>query len=187
MRNNSSSPRLQDHLDDLAGRINIACDDICKVSANALALALAAGDLLHESQVQVPRKWGRWLRENCPDLKPSTARLYIRLAKHRAKVEHAESIQAARRLITEPKPKVKKSSPAGRGQRRAAAGDKLGQTVTNAFRQALSLQKDALEGELAPGVVNALNGSLGRLQSAGLTLHDIDVRINASARRAHAA
>ena len=110
--------KQQEDLDDLADRIRQAHDDIRRVSANALALALAAGDLLIEAKIHVPpKKWSFWLRKNC-FMGRSTARLYVQLAQHRTEIEDEISrfpdlsLRAARRLITakNPKPSAEKAT-----------------------------------------------------------------------------
>jgi hypothetical protein len=88
-------------------------DEISKAktaSANALAHGIEAGLALCAAQQKVPiGGWKKWLGENC-SIGESTARLYMRLAEHRAVIE-AEiargvdlSLRAARLLISAPKP-----------------------------------------------------------------------------------
>jgi hypothetical protein len=117
---NSSRSVSQDDLTDLAGRIRTYQQEIERASLTALALVLAAGDLLKAAKVAVPpKKWGHWLRENCL-LGLSTARLYMQLAEHRADIEAEASrfpglsIRTARRLIS--KPKESKPKPATKGE-----------------------------------------------------------------------
>jgi Protein of unknown function (DUF3102) len=184
IENNTAPASPQAGLAAIARRIRDEHQASARAFANALSHALNAGDGLIEAQNLVPaNRWGQWLRNYC-SMGSSTARLFMQLARERQTIE-AEisrvpdlSLRAARRLIATPKPKPR---PAGtqQGPRQAAAGGKLARTVTGALRQALSLQKDAPTGEIAPGVANALNGILSRLQSAGLTLHDINIGIRA--------
>jgi len=171
----------------LAKTVRTAHQAVGTAMRNAVTHSLDAGDALIEAQGLVPAgQWGRWLRENC-FLSTRTAQLYMQLAVHRTEIEvelervTSLSLRAARRLIMTPK-----SGSAGVQDQRQATAGKLERTVTSALRQALSLQKDASEGVVAPGVANALNGILGRLQSAGLTLHDITIEIRGtkSAKRA---
>lgn len=179
-------PEAEQQLAALAERIRDEHQAVQRAFANALAHALNVGDALIEAKGRVTMGWGRWLRKNC-SMGESTARLFVQLAHHRPVIESEMSrvpglsLRAARRLIVTPKSKSGRPE----GQRQAAVG-KLERTVTAALRQALSLQKGAPEGVAAPGIANALNGILSRLQSAGLTLHEISIEIRKpkSARRA---
>jgi hypothetical protein len=97
-------------LTELADRIRAADTAVRAAMANALAKALDAGDDLIEAKKRAPAGgWIRWIKNNCGDMPRSTAKLYMRLAKHRTEIEKERekspnlSLQAARRLITKPK------------------------------------------------------------------------------------
>ena len=66
---------------------------------------------------------------------------------------------------------------------RAGYDSNLGEVVTKAVRQALSLQLNAPKDAVAPGVANALNAILNRLRSVGLDLHDVEIVIRAASRK----
>jgi hypothetical protein len=185
---NNIQPNIQQDLDDLARRVRDAIEAANSAFRNALRKALDAGAALLEAQAQVPAsEWQRWLKDNC-FLSMRTAELYMQLARNRETIE-AElsrvpglSLRAARRLISTPK-----SNPAPKGKRTTAAATMpLETTLAKALRQALSLQAQATDGAIAPGVANALNGLLNRLHAAGLDLHDLHlvIRTRTRARRA---
>jgi hypothetical protein len=94
-------------LDQLVRRVRVAHRAVQALAANALAAALEAGHALIEIRTQVSGSWGLCLRANGLP-KPSTARLYMQLARHRDEVEAALranptiSLRAMRRLIAKP-------------------------------------------------------------------------------------
>jgi hypothetical protein len=96
-------------LDQLALRICTAHKAVQAVWSNALDQAFIAGDGLIEVKKRgVTIGWKRWLREVC-HLAPSTAALYVQIAKHRVEIEAKLqedpnlSLRAARRLISKRK------------------------------------------------------------------------------------
>jgi hypothetical protein len=109
-------------LDELAVQIRTGISKCQAATANALAAAINTGDALLQAQSKVLAAgipWQRWLRDNC-FIADSTAKLYMRLARHRSEIEArindgvALSLRAARRLIA----KKPGHPPRHRGQRR---------------------------------------------------------------------
>jgi hypothetical protein len=103
-----------DHLDDLAARARNEHHLVQAASANALAHALNAGDILVEAKSKVAKRaWKAWLG-TC-SIAASTARLYQQLSRHRAEIEAAIcggaelSLRGARQLISKPCPRRKAS------------------------------------------------------------------------------
>jgi hypothetical protein len=102
-------------LEGLAATIRDAHEAVLAATANALAAALDAGDALitakaRVTEVRVTGGWTPWVQKYCR-LGESTARLYMQLARHRAKIESEVervgelTLCGARRLITKKPPK----------------------------------------------------------------------------------
>jgi hypothetical protein len=97
-------------LDELAERVRVAHKAVQTASANALAAALVAGDALIEAKNHRVGLigWEGWVKAHCR-VGLSTARLYMQLARGRAKIEAALkdnpllSLREARRLLAKPK------------------------------------------------------------------------------------
>ncbi len=95
-------------VDDLAAIVRHELQQARQAWSNALDHAMKAGDALIAVQPKVAARginWKKWLRDNC-FVAPSTAELYMQLARHRDQIE-AElkrnvelSLRAARRLIS---------------------------------------------------------------------------------------
>jgi hypothetical protein len=120
----NSEPVVQnDHcsvpLEDLARRIRDAHKAVQAATANALAAAFEAGEGLIEARRCVSGGWEGWIQTNCR-FGASTARLYVQLARGRAKIEAKLkedpnfSLRAARRLLAQPKSKPEKPDPVAR-------------------------------------------------------------------------
>lgn len=91
-----------DPVAELLARARDAHDAIRVDDATALARALDAGDALIEAKARVGRgEWSERLAQT--GIPPSTARLYMRLARNRARIMAAgcTSIRQARELLTE--------------------------------------------------------------------------------------
>jgi hypothetical protein len=112
---------FQQPLEELVARVRRAHKVVEAAWANALARALDAGDVLLELQEEfrncrVSTPWRRLLEEQC-SVPWSTAKFYMRLARHREKIEAKMalfpelSLRAARRLIAEPAKKESKPKP----------------------------------------------------------------------------
>lgn len=106
-------------VDELAAVVRDEISKAKTASANALAHGIAAGEALCAIQLKLPeRGFAKWLRENC-SIAESTAKLYMQLARHRAKIE-AEiargvdlSLRAARLLVSSaPKDPSSRKEPA---------------------------------------------------------------------------
>ena len=99
----------QVNLERLAAVVRDEIQQARKAWSNALGHAMNAGDALIAVQPKVTErgiKWKKWLRENC-FVAPSTAQLYMQLARHRPQIE-AElqakgelSLRGARQLISD--------------------------------------------------------------------------------------
>jgi len=96
-------------VDELAVIVRDEIQQARKAWANALAHAMNAGDALIKVQPKVAERginWKKWLRENC-FVAPSTAQLYMQLARHRNGIEVALrcnselSLRGARQLISQ--------------------------------------------------------------------------------------
>jgi len=106
----SSDTHKIEVLDELAERVCSAHKAVQAASANALAAGLAAGDGLIEAKAHGVGSigWEHWVEAHCR-VGLSTARLYMQLARNRAKIEAALkkdpllSLREARRLLAKPK------------------------------------------------------------------------------------
>ena len=76
---------------------------VVAAEGSALPHAIKCGEYLTlaKENLKAERggKWSDWLKTNCPDIASETANLYMRLAKHKAKVVKAKSIREARDLL----------------------------------------------------------------------------------------
>jgi hypothetical protein len=104
-------------LEELADQIRERHKVVRAALANALAAALDAGDALIEAQTRVPKgKWQQWLQKNC-FLGLSTAKLYMRFARGRGRIEHEIeragdlSIRAVRKLLKDESSKNEPDEP----------------------------------------------------------------------------
>jgi hypothetical protein len=83
-------------------QIKAEYDQVVKAEGDALPHAIRCGELLNLAKenlkVDNGGKWSDWLKTNC-DIATETANLYMRLAKHKAKIRGAKSINAARKLL----------------------------------------------------------------------------------------
>lgn len=84
-------------------QINVAHREVVKAESSALPLAIKCGEYLNLAKENLKAdkggKWLDWLKVNCPDIKQTTASLYMRLAKNKAKVGKALSIREAQKLL----------------------------------------------------------------------------------------
>ena len=112
--------------------------EVVSAEANALPHAIKCGEFLNlaKENLKAERggKWLDWLKANCSEIEQETASLYMRLAKHKAKVFKAESIREARKLLP-------KSHPRGAGNRNRNQQDpEISNAVTNSTDPAVVLQ-----------------------------------------------
>jgi hypothetical protein len=101
-----------DRLSILALEIRRAHDEVEQHARKSLEMMIMAGEklieakeMLRDPQGRVRGHWGPWLRDQCK-VPPSTARLYMSLARHKATIlENANvsvfSVRAAREWIAE--------------------------------------------------------------------------------------
>jgi hypothetical protein len=97
------------HLDDLAARIRAEHEGVHAAIKSGLEHALTAGELLIEAKKRLKHgEWSPWLNEHCK-LSERTARLYIRLARHRSLIEAKSAtvadltVRGALELISAPR------------------------------------------------------------------------------------
>lgn len=106
----ATQPRVT--LADLAATARQEHGLVLQAEASALLHAIAAGEALREIKAQVPRgKWEMWLFENLPDIALNSIAHYMRLAKHKDKIEKAQprTITDALRVVAgEPDSRVDK-------------------------------------------------------------------------------
>ena len=151
---------VSDSLEELLDRARDAHHSIRGDDATSLHRALDAGDALLEAKQRVARgQWGKRLAET--GIPSSTARLYMRLAQHRDRIEAAEctSIREARELLTDrtsaPKPRRRHTvSEHERGGDRYDEGYEAGYTAG---------AKDGYSRGLADGQATAHARSNGRV------------------------
>jgi hypothetical protein len=105
-RSKTHSPvPVETDLDHLAGQVRAGVAAVRAALSNALDKALEVGNTLIEAQKRIPEgQWRSWLNKDC-ELKPSTALLYMQIARHRGQIEAVRrevpglSIRGARELI----------------------------------------------------------------------------------------
>ena len=90
-------------LADLAARIKAAHEAVGAALRRGVQDAMMAGDLLIEAKAQLNHgQWLPWLRDHCA-ISERTARLYMRLARHREKIENGNvadlSVRGALEII----------------------------------------------------------------------------------------
>jgi hypothetical protein len=110
-----SKSNLTADLTDLAARIRAEHKDFCTALRRSLRRAFNCGELLIEAKAIVSHgSWEGWVHQQC-DFSLRTAQAYIKLSRHRDKIEaKAEdsaflTIDAALRLIDEEKTDAKKT------------------------------------------------------------------------------
>lgn len=89
----------------LGAKIRAEHDEARSALSTSLLHARRAGDLLRVAQERCGsegKPWRKWLADH-PQLPERTGRLYMRVAKHWARVKHASSIREAVEMLREPK------------------------------------------------------------------------------------
>jgi hypothetical protein len=115
-----------------AGEINRIHTQIVENAQSNLQLAIECGTILADVRKDAGHgNWENWLKTNCHEIAPETARLYMRLAKNAEKLEKLAaqngntvadlSIRGAVRLLAPEKTDEQKAGAEAERQRRATA------------------------------------------------------------------
>ena len=96
-------------------QIKASYQEVVKAESGALPHAIRCGEFLNLAQENLKAekggKWLDWLDTNCKEIAQETASLYMRLAKHKAKVGKAKSIAEARKLLPKAQPRGRPPTP----------------------------------------------------------------------------
>jgi hypothetical protein len=111
---NSAEINQVEVLDRLIEQVRAAHGAVQKAESLTLDSAMDAGDALLAIQERITIPMKRFMAKTMPDIGDSTWKLYMQLARHRAKIMAAQdvlSIREARQLIAKKKPTKPKSAP----------------------------------------------------------------------------
>ena len=98
----------KDNALNFVGQIMKAYNAAEKARGTALKYAIECGEYLNLAKENViaakgKGKWKSWLKENCPDVHQTTAELYMRLAKNKAKIKDCISVRDADLKLRQPR------------------------------------------------------------------------------------
>ena len=147
-------------------QINAAHEAIIDSERGALRHAIAAGELLTSAKAAVGHgNWEDWLAENCHDVSPRTARLYMDLAKHDEEIEKAAeengntvadlSIRGARKLLAKPLTEEQKATRAASLAAKKAEAKKAEANKSAGSPDLPTLLKSVAADELATAIKQA--------------------------------